>query len=97
MVGLFENVLIKLMSFDKKTPKIIGASATLTFSDAQSKSLYRGRSSNIFPPQVIDWEDSFFAKEREIDEEPGRMYMGFFGSAKGSMIESSVTAATPVT
>ncbi len=96
MVGLFENVLIKLMSFDKKTPKIIGASATLTFSDAQSKSLYRGRSSNIFPPQVIDWEDSFFAKEREIDEEPGRMYMGFFGSAKGSMIESSVTAATPL-
>ncbi len=96
MVGLFENVVMKLMSTENQIPKIVGASATLTFSGDQAKSLYRGRRSNIFPPQVIDWEDSFFATERDTKDVPGRIYMGYFGSSKGSMIESSVSAAIPL-
>ena len=87
LVGLYENVVLKLLSSGQKTPKIVGASATLTFSDTQTKSLYRGRKSNVFPPQILDWGDSFFAKE-SIDK-PGRIYMGYFGSSRGSMVEAS--------
>ena len=94
MVGLYENVVLKLLSTNDCSPKIVGASATLTFSDAQTKALYRGRGSNIFPPQVLEWGDSFFAKES--NDKPGRLYMGYFGSSKGSMIESSTAAVLPL-
>ena len=94
LVGLYENVVLKLLSSGQKTPKIVGASATLTFSDTQTKSLYRGRRSNVFPPQILDWGDSFFAKE-SIDK-PGRIYMGYFGSSRGSMVEASKKAVTPL-
>lgn len=94
MVGLYETVLLKLLERDGKKPKIIGATATLSLEGSQSKSLYRGKDSSIFPPQVLNWGDSFFAKERK--DQYGRKYIGFFGSAKGSMIESAFSASIPL-
>jgi hypothetical protein len=94
MVGLYETVILKILERDGIKPKIIGATATLSIEGTQSKSLYRGRDSSIFPPQVLSWGDSFFAKEQ--DDKPGRKYLGFFGSSKGSMIESAFYAAIPL-
>ena len=94
MVGLYETVLLKLLERDGKKPKIIGATATLSLEGSQSKSLYRGKDSSVFPPQVLNWGDSFFAKERK--DKYGRQYIGFFGSAKGSMIESAFSASIPL-
>ena len=94
MVGLYETVILKILERDGIKPKIIGATATLSIEGTQSKSLYRGRDSSIFPPQVLSWGDSFFAKEQ--NNKPGRKYLGFFGSSKGSMIESAFYAAIPL-
>ena len=101
MTALYENVLLNLLlkrpNDSRIKPKIVGASATLTFSDSQTKALYRGREKSIFPPQIIDWGDSFFAKEVPPDEtEFGRQYIGYFGSSKGSMIEASTNAVIPL-
>ncbi len=65
MVGLYETVLLKLLERNGKKPKIIGATATLSLEGSQSKSLYRGKNSSIFPPQVLNWGDSFFAKRKK--------------------------------
>ena len=94
MVGIYETVLLKLLEKDGKKPKIIGATATLSLGGSQTKNLYMGRESSIFPPQVLDWGDSFFAKEKK--DKYGRKYVGFFGSKKGSMIESSFSASIPL-
>ena len=94
MVGLYESVLLKILERDGKGPKIIGATATLSLEGSQSKSLYRGKDSSIFPPQVLNWGDSYFAKE--INNKYGRLYLGYFGSSKGSMIESAFSASIPL-
>ena len=94
MVGLYESVLLKILERDEIGPKIIGATATLSLEGSQSKNLYRGKDSSIFPPQVLNWGDSFFAKE--INEKYGRLYLGYFGSSKGSMIESAFSASIPL-
>ena len=94
MVGLYETILLKILERDGVKPKIIGATATLSIEGSQSQALYRGRSSSIFPPQVLSWGDSFFAKENK--EKYGRQYIGYFGSAKGSMIESAFSASIPL-
>ena len=94
MVGLYETVLLKLLERNGIGPKIIGATATLSLEGSQSKSLYRGKDSSVFPPQVLNWGDSFFAKENK--DKYGREYVGFFGSSKGSMIESAFSASIPL-
>lgn len=100
MTALYENIVLKLLSkeiHDNVEPKIIGASATLTFSDEQTKALYRGREKNIFPPQILDWGDSYFSKEvPPSNDEFGRLYLGYFGSSKGSMIDASTDAVIPL-
>lgn len=96
MVGMFENILLKLLEQNNQKPKIIGATATLSLSGNQTKSLYRGRNSNIFPPQGLEWGNSFFAEEKNIEEKPGRLYVGYFGSVKNSMIESAFNASIPI-
>ena len=101
MTALYENILMKLLSRNTAdseiSPKIIGASATLTFSDEQTKALYRGRKKSIFPPQVLDWGDSYFSKEVPNEgNDFGRLYLGYFGSSRGSMIDASAGAVVPL-
>lgn len=93
LVGLYETVLLKIFERNGIGPKIIGATATLSLEGSQSKNLYRGKNSAIFPPQVLNWGDSYFAKEAE--DKFGRLYLGFFGSSKGSMVESAFSASIP--
>ena len=96
VVGMFENILLRLLEQNGNKPKIIGATATLSLGGNQSKNLYRGRSSSIFPPQGLEWGNSFFAEEKSIEEKPGRLYVGYFGSVKNSMIESAFNASIPL-
>jgi len=96
MVGMFENILLRLLEKNGNKPKIIGATATLSLGGNQSKNLYRGRCSSIFPPQGLEWGNSFFAEEKSIEEKPGRLYVGYFGSVKSSMIESAFNASIPI-
>ena len=97
VVAMYENILLGILEENGETPKIIGATATLSMGSNQSKSLYRGRDSKIFPPQVLNWGDSYFAEEKEIsDSFPGRLYVGYMGGVKNSAIEAAFNIAIPL-
>jgi hypothetical protein len=80
-VGLFESVIDiasswKTVDGQNVKPLVVASTATVRNAEQQVRRLY-GRGIEVFPPQVLDIEDTFFSKEVEISEEnPGRRYMG---------------------
>jgi len=58
-------------------PKIIASSATISRSADQVKALYGSDKLNIFPPQGLEFGNTWFSQEKEISKEsPGRLYIG---------------------
>ncbi|MEU5152922.1 DISARM system helicase DrmA [Glycomyces sp. NPDC021274] len=83
-VALFESAVDYLLQWpyddgeDVRSvgPKIVASTATTKRSKAQVRGLYNRRVA-IFPPPVIDIEDTFFSKQDEVNERtPGRRYLG---------------------
>ena len=78
-----------------RTTKIIASTATIRRAVEQVDGLYN-RSVATFPPQGLDYRDSFFAKEakkgEEVNGKPvfGRRYVGVFAAADKSHITSQV-------
>lgn len=108
MVGLYETAVDYLTSVDidgeNIGPKVIASTATIKNADKQINGLYT-RDTQIFPSPGLSHTDSFFAKQRPIEEMPGRMYVGVFApgrSMKTSQLRiyanllSSVTAMEEV-
>jgi hypothetical protein len=79
MVGLYETAIDRLASWelDGQTvrPKVIASTATVRRAADQVHKLFLRRV-RVFPPQGLDVEDTFFARERSLDEEFGRLYLG---------------------
>ncbi len=73
--GLYETIIDEYCSSKGIRPKIIASTATIRNADEQIKSLY-ARKSNIFPTQIKDITDSFFAKEGNEKQKATRMYIG---------------------
>jgi hypothetical protein len=80
-VGLFESVIDVVSSWTDVEgrdvrPLIIASTATVRNAHEQVRALY-GRTPSVFPPQVLDVEDTFFSKELAVSEKnPGRRYIG---------------------
>lgn len=80
-VGLFESVIDVVSSWTdaegrEVRPLIIASTATVRNAHEQVRALY-GRTPSVFPPQVLDVEDTFFSKELAVSEQnPGRRYIG---------------------
>ncbi len=84
MVGLYEAAIDALCSSKGVQPKIIASTATIRRAKEQCSALYN-REIVQFPAPGLDAEDSFFAKEAEIDfdrEIYGRRYIGIQPSGK---------------
>lgn len=84
MVGLYETIIDALCKSKGSSPKIIASTATIRRAAEQCVSLYN-RDVYQFPSPGIDAEDSFFAKEAEIDYKKGvygRKYVGLMPSGK---------------
>lgn len=75
IAGLYETIIDEYCSSKGVKPKIIASTATIRNSDEQIKSLY-ARKGNIFPTQIKDITDSFFAKEGNEMQKASRMYIG---------------------
>src|SRR5262249_15213247 len=79
MVGLYESAIDTLASWtlDGQTvrPKVVASTATIRRGEQQVYSLF-WRKLSVFPPQVLDAGDSFFARHRPTSDVPGRMYLG---------------------
>ncbi|TFD99561.1 DNA helicase [Jeotgalibacillus sp. R-1-5s-1] len=81
MVGLYETAIDYLASVDingtMTGPKIVASTATIRNADKQIEGLFT-RKASIFPSPGLSHKDSFFAKQRALDEYPGRLYVGIF-------------------
>lgn len=80
-VGLFEVAVETLCSWETPEgtpvrPMIVASTATVRRADDQVRGLY-GRRVEIFPPQVLDAGDTYFARELPVGRDrPGRRYLG---------------------
>ena len=58
-------------------PKIVASSATISRASDQVKALYANDRLNIFPPQALEFGNTWFSEEKVISKEyPGRLYVG---------------------
>lgn len=92
MVGLYETIIEELCT-DRRPPapvrpKIICSTATTRRYAEQINALYARPKSVLFPPPGMDASDSFFgryARDRDGNLVPGRMYVGVHAPGLGSM------------
>ncbi len=80
LVGLYETAVDHLSSWQHQgvtvRPKVIASTATIRRAGDQIHGLF-WRAVQIFPPQGLDIEDSFFARQRPPGPSyPGRVYLG---------------------
>ncbi len=91
MVGLYETAVDELSSWDvggkRVRPKVIASTATIRRARQQLHALFL-RDTAVFPPQGLDIEDSFFAKQRSGPAFPGRRYLGI--SANGRRQKAAI-------
>ncbi|NDV43083.1 helicase-related protein [Flagellimonas sediminis] len=88
IVGIYENLVMTLCNDynrpeypfhgkDYVPPKIVASSATISRASEQVKALYATENLNIFPPQGINFGDTWFSEERKPSpSNPGRKYVG---------------------
>lgn len=79
LFGLYETAIDEIASWDvdgkPSRPKVIASTATIRRAEHQAYNLFCRRLA-VFPPQVLDAGDSFFAVERPLTDTPGRLYLG---------------------
>ncbi|WP_170403259.1 helicase-related protein [Ruegeria arenilitoris] len=93
MVGLYETLIDKLCSRDGIPPKIVASTATIRRAADQCSALYN-REAFEYPPQGNQANDSYFAQQN--DDAPGRLYIGFLGSALSSHQTALVRVTGPL-
>ncbi|MDQ6749080.1 MAG: helicase, partial [Candidatus Dormibacteraeota bacterium] len=86
LVGLYESAVDRLASWDvdgrRVRPKVIASTATIRRAADQVHALFL-RKVAIFPPQGLDADDNFFARQRPPDlTAPGRRYLGICANGK---------------
>lgn len=96
MVGAYETIIDTLCRNKNNLSKVIASTATIRGAEEQCSALYN-REVSQFPHPGLDVEDSFFAKESNIDHENGkfgRSYVGLMSSGKSkAMAEDRIIAA----
>ncbi|MBI9047454.1 MAG: hypothetical protein JEZ06_23410 [Anaerolineaceae bacterium] len=81
LVGLYETAIDALCENGSIRPKVIASTATIRRAASQVRSLFN-RNLTQFPPSGIDSRDSYFARQVDIVEKPGRLYLGIFAAGK---------------
>lgn len=75
ITGLYEAAIKKLCEYNGIGAKVIASTATIRNAKEQINALYAADYTQ-FPPQGIDFNDSFFAEISSRDERPARLYLG---------------------
>lgn len=86
LVGLYEAVIDRLCMWEvggkRVRPKVIAATATIRRADQQVRALFL-RQVQIFPPNGLDVDDNFFARQRPpYEATPGRRYLGICANGR---------------
>lgn len=86
LTGHYETAVDLLCAnSDGIRPKIIASTATTRRANEQICSLFNRDASRIFPPQGIDFGESFFAQEVSLNEDPGKAYVGVCTTARSRL------------
>jgi|APSaa5957512535_1039671.scaffolds.fasta_scaffold02310_3 superfamily II DNA/RNA helicase len=91
--GLYETGLEHLMTNDGIKPKIIASTATTRASEDQIRKLFNRNKTSIFPPQVIEFGDTFFS-EIKINDDSSKMYLGVLATNKSGLTVQAKISAT---
>ena len=104
LFGLYETAIDEIASWEvdgkPSRPKVVASTATIRRAEHQTYNLFCRRLA-VFPPQVLDAGDSFFALERPLYETPGRLYLGVCGMGQrfksvATRVYTTVLAAAQV-
>lgn len=93
VVGLYETAIDRMCSRDGRVHKIVASTATIRRAQRQCVDLY-AREAFEFPPPALQAGESYFAYEDK--EAPGRLYVGFLGTAVRSHQTALVRACAPL-
>jgi hypothetical protein len=91
LVGLYEAAVDKLATWQPGStgpwarPKVVASTATVRRARHQIGALFH-RETRVFPPPGLDAADSFFARQRPVEQRPGRRYVGI--CAHGTRLRS---------
>lgn len=79
LAGLYETAIDELSTWRigdaEIRTKIVASTATIRRAEQQTRAVF-ARQTRIFPPQVLDVEDTFFAHELPLTQSAGRLYVG---------------------
>lgn len=78
ITGLYEAAIKKLCTYNGIEAKVIASTATIRNAKEQINALYASDYTQ-FPPQGIDFNDTFFSEISSRDERPARLYLGCMG------------------
>ncbi len=85
LAGLYETAIDDLSTWTigetTVHAKIVASTATIRRAAQQTRAVF-ARQTRIFPPQVLDVDDTFFARELSLDKSAGRLYVGVCGSGR---------------
>ncbi len=96
VVGHYEVLLRMALKRFGPLPKVIASTATIRRSREQVFGLY-GQDVKTFPPQGLDYSDSYFAIEaKDLSINPGRKYVGIFSAGTKSGITAQVHLLAPL-
>ncbi|CDX40027.1 conserved hypothetical protein [Mesorhizobium sp. ORS 3359] len=93
IVGLYETAIDRFCTRDGHVHKVVASTATIRRAAQQCHDLY-AREAFEFPPQAVRAGESYFAYEDY--EAPGRLYVGFLGSAVKSHQTALVRVCAPL-
>ncbi len=89
LTGLYETAVDELCTWTvngkRVRPKVVASTATVRRAQAQLHGLFL-RDVQVFPPQGLDVEDNFFAREQ--GSKPGRRYIGI--CAPGRRLKAAI-------
>ncbi|MBR6385054.1 MAG: hypothetical protein IKS03_02910, partial [Ruminococcus sp.] len=83
ITGIYETAIEEICRHYGKTPKIIASTATVKNAGSQIKILYN-REMIQFPPNGLQYTDSFFAVKADEDKRPARTYVGVCSIGSGT-------------
>jgi hypothetical protein len=85
LAGLYETAIDELSTWTigetEVNAKIVASTATIRRAAQQTRAVF-ARQTRIFPPQVLDVDDTFFARELALDQSAGRLYVGVCASGR---------------
>ena len=86
MAGLYETAIEDLCT-DKNDikPKIIASTATTRAASDQISKLFNREKTEIFPPQLIEFGNTFFSKIENSDKKLGKIYVGILATGKSNL------------